>query len=172
MRFCHVRADESGLDALGALEAEMRAGLQQAIGSEAEWLRTADLRYTGQNWDIEVEFPGEAIDTASVAALAARFEAEHERVYGVRHEEGSTVEIRALRLAALGPPRASSELRVAAQPRATATRLADFGEAHGRDRDACRLARRDRRPAAPRTAADRRVRHDCRRAARLVGTGR
>ena len=30
-----------------------------------------------------------------------------------------------------GPPRASSELRVAAQPRAAATRLADFGEAHG-----------------------------------------
>jgi N-methylhydantoinase B len=49
----------------------------------------------------------------------------------VRHEEGSTVEIRALRLAALGPPRASSELRVVAQPRTAATRLADFGEAHG-----------------------------------------
>jgi N-methylhydantoinase B/oxoprolinase/acetone carboxylase alpha subunit len=132
VRFCHVRADESGLESLRVLEAEMRAGLEAAIGPEAEWLRTADLRYAGQSWDIEVDFPAEQIDADAVGALAARFEDEHERVYGVRDEEGSTVEIRALRLAALGPKREGAELRVAATPReAGETRLADFGEAHG-----------------------------------------
>jgi 5-oxoprolinase (ATP-hydrolysing)/N-methylhydantoinase A len=131
VRFCHVRADGGGLDRLRALEAEMRAGLEAAMGADGAWLRTADLRYAGQNWDIEVDFPGDAIDAESVAALAARFAAEHERVYGVRDEEGSAVEIRALRLALLGPPREGSELRVAAQPAASATRPADFGDAHG-----------------------------------------
>src|SRR5439155_5262689 len=77
---------------------------------------------------------GGTIDAAGIDALIARFEAEHERVYGVRDEEGSAVEIRALRLAVIGAPRESDEWRVEAAPRdasAPRQRSADFGEAHG-----------------------------------------
>ena len=42
-------------------------------------------------------------DPVDLPALLARFEDEHERLYGVRGEPGSPIEIRALRLAALGP---------------------------------------------------------------------
>jgi N-methylhydantoinase A len=66
--------------------------------SEVEWARTADLRYGGQSWEVEVGFPA----GSDLAALRARFEDEHERLYGVKDQAGSPVEIRALRLAALG----------------------------------------------------------------------
>ena len=56
--------------------------------AEAEWQRTADLRYGGQSWEIEVELPGGPIDRRLLAALRERFEAEHERLYGVRVEPG------------------------------------------------------------------------------------
>jgi 5-oxoprolinase (ATP-hydrolysing) len=136
VRFCQVGADESGLATLRGLEAEMRASLEASVGAEAEheWLRTADLRYAGQSWDIEVDFSGKSIDVDEVAALVMRFEAEHERLYGVRHSEGSPVEIRALRIAVLGPLPENAGVRVGAQPwerGARTTRLADFGELHG-----------------------------------------
>ena len=41
----------------------------------------------------------------AIAALVERFEDEHEQLYGTRLEPGSPVDIRALRLAALGPQR-------------------------------------------------------------------
>ena len=44
-------------------------------------------------------------------ALIAAFEDEHERLYGVRGEPGSPIEIRALRLAGLGPSVAGERLR-------------------------------------------------------------
>ena len=128
----------------------MRGDLRAAIGpaTRREWLRTADLRYAGQSWDIEIDFPGDAIDAGAVAALVARFEAEHERVYGVRDEEGSPVEIRALRLAVLGAAATGTDLRRRTR-RATSRRGHDAARrlrrGARRDRDAGRLARRDRR---------------------------
>ena len=50
------------------------------------------------------------------AALIAAFEDEHERLYGVRGEAGSPIEIRALRLAALGPSSAVDRLSLDDQP--------------------------------------------------------
>ena len=49
-----------------------------------------------------------------LAALIDRFEDEHERLYGVRGEPGSPIEIRALRLAGLGPSSAVDRLVPAA----------------------------------------------------------
>ena len=44
--------------------------------------------------------------------MRARFEDEHERLYGVRDQPGSPVEIRALRLTALGAAAASRSFHV------------------------------------------------------------
>jgi N-methylhydantoinase A len=104
VRTCHLDVDAVDPDAVAALFAEMEAPLGQALEgrSGVEWARTADLRYGGQSWEVEVGFPAGPIDDGVLAELRARFEDEHERLYGVRDRAGSPVEIRALRLAALG----------------------------------------------------------------------
>jgi N-methylhydantoinase A len=73
---------------------------------EVELVRTAELRYDGQTWEIEIGVD----DPADTSALVEAFEAEHERLYGVRGEHGAPIDIRALRLAALGPVHAVSRL--------------------------------------------------------------
>jgi N-methylhydantoinase A len=104
VRTCHLDVDAVEPAAVAALFAEMETKLVRDLEgrSEVEWARTADLRYGGQSWEVEVGFPNGAVDRAVLAALRSRFEDEHERLYGVKDEAGSPVEIRALRLAALG----------------------------------------------------------------------
>jgi N-methylhydantoinase A len=99
VRTCHI-------DGLAVAPAELDgvfAELRQELDGE-EFVRSADLRYGGQTWEIEVE----ASDPVDLGALIAAFEDEHERLYGVRGEEGAPIEIRALRLAGLGPDPGSS----------------------------------------------------------------
>ena len=137
VRFCHVDGRDADLALLRELDADMRVGLEESIGpGEVEaWLRSAELRYRGQSWDIEIDFPGTEIDTEAVASLVERFEDEHERVYGIRHETGSAVEIRALRCAVLGPARGEADFRLDSPlqgEQSRTTRSADFGPAHGR----------------------------------------
>ena len=81
--------------------------------SEPTWARTADLRYGGQSWEIEVELPDGPVDRELLAGLRARFEDEHEVLYGVRGQPGSPVEVRAVRLAALGASAATLSFDVA-----------------------------------------------------------
>ncbi|HEY4349170.1 MAG TPA: hydantoinase B/oxoprolinase family protein [Gaiellaceae bacterium] len=141
VRFCKVSAwtvssadVAAGLRVLAGLDAEMREALTASIGAdiEIEWQRLADVRYRGQNWSVSVDFP-EDLDEVGLAALVERFEAEHERLYSTRLEPGSEIDIRALRLIALGPDR--SELL---QPQdrelpdgGPTSRAADFGPRHG-----------------------------------------
>ena len=136
VRFCSVDARAGDLAVLHRLEDEMRVALDERVAGlgEVEWLRSADVRYRGQNWSITVDVPG-APGEIDTAALIECFEAEHERLYGTRLETGSPVVIRALRLTVVGPSRG----RLAATPREAAPagagetmRAADFGEAHGR----------------------------------------
>jgi N-methylhydantoinase A len=114
VRTCHLDVDAVDPAAVAALFAEMEARLGDALvgRSEVEWLRTADLRYGGQSWEVEVGLPPGAIDTGVLAALRARFEDEHERLYGVKDRAGSPVQIRALRLVALGDAAAASSFHL------------------------------------------------------------
>jgi N-methylhydantoinase A len=100
VRTCHLDVDAVDPAAVAALFAEMEAKLAAVLEDrpEIEWARTADLRYGGQSWEVEVAFP----TGSDLAALRARFEDEHERLYGVKDQAGSPVEIRAVRLVALG----------------------------------------------------------------------
>ncbi|MBM3679589.1 MAG: hydantoinase/oxoprolinase family protein, partial [Actinobacteria bacterium] len=99
VRSCHLDAATAGVDTVEALFAEMRAALAPAVAGDVEWQRSADLRYHGQSWEVEVPFP----EGETLPALQARIEDEHERLYGVRGQPGAPVVIRAVRLAALGP---------------------------------------------------------------------
>ena len=136
VRFCGVSAREPDLPALERLDAEMRESLATSIGDDhpVEWQRLADVRYRGQNWSVTIDFSG-PLDREAVAALAERFEVEHERLYGTRLEPGSPVDIRAVRMIALGPPR--EELSLLGGPELSAagssgSRRASFGPPHGR----------------------------------------
>ena len=115
VRSCHLDVDAVDPPAIASLLDEMKAVLTRAFAGRDEpaWVRTADLRYGGQSWEIEVELPEGPVDRQLLAALRARFEDEHEVLYGVRGRPGSPVEMRAVRLAALGPSAAPPSFDVA-----------------------------------------------------------
>ncbi len=86
-------------DAYAALGERAVAALQAdgADPSDAEWIRLADLRYSGQRYELTVETPTGSLQESSVVdEIAARFHREHEKTYG-HMSEGETVEIVNLR---------------------------------------------------------------------------
>ena len=122
---CHLDARSVSPDELDAQFAELEARLAAAVdGMQVEWLRSVELRYGGQTWEVEVDLPAGPPD---LAALIAAFEDEHDRLYGVRGEAGSPIVIRALRLTALGPSSAVDRLSLDQQPPdRPGTRVASF----------------------------------------------
>ena len=104
VRTCHLDLDGCDPAAIASLLAEMEELLAPAVAGvrALEWVRTADLRYGGQTWELETPLDEGPVDRAALAALRVRFEEEHERLYGVRDQPGSPVEIRAVRLTAVG----------------------------------------------------------------------
>jgi N-methylhydantoinase A/oxoprolinase/acetone carboxylase beta subunit/N-methylhydantoinase B/oxoprolinase/acetone carboxylase alpha subunit len=135
VRFARIDLGASGAAAeAAALDAEMRSALGRRFpdGEATSWYRSADVRYRGQNWDIEIELPGLKIDQAALEELGRRFEDEHERVYGLRNDGAGGLEMRALRLAALGPvPDTRVEGTSAGGHRTVHTREADFLDGWG-----------------------------------------
>jgi 5-oxoprolinase (ATP-hydrolysing)/N-methylhydantoinase A len=131
VRFCRLSAREPDLEALRGLDREMREQLGRSIGDRSiEWQRIVDLRYRGQSWSVQLELSGE-LTAAAVADLVERFEDEHERLYRTRLEPGSPVDIRALRVVALGPVPELFSLPSGGGSAREGTRAADFGPRHG-----------------------------------------
>ncbi|HUG64611.1 MAG TPA: hydantoinase/oxoprolinase family protein [Gaiellaceae bacterium] len=131
VRPCHLDVHLAEPSDVGALYADMEASLRGKLHHfvDVEWVRTAELRYQGQSWEVEVDHPPAPVTRESLAELVARFEDEHERLYGVRGQPGSPVQLRALRLAALGPESSGDALapQVAEPFHLDATRTAVFG---------------------------------------------
>ena len=101
-------------------------------GTPVEWVRSAELRYGGQTWEVEVDVPGGPVERAH---LLEAFESEHERLYGVRGEPGSPIEIRALRVAALGPATTADRLSGGdGKPRGGTMRATSLGDVPVRSR--------------------------------------
>jgi N-methylhydantoinase A len=94
--------------------------------------RQADLRYSGQAYELTVAVPTGVLTTPDLASLAERFEREHERSYGHR-ATGEPVEIVNLRLVArvAQVPPAALRFPDVAAPRPT-QRQVYFGPEHGR----------------------------------------
>src|SRR4051794_29040121 len=103
VRTCHLDARAVEPEEIDAVFEE----LSQRI-SGVELVRSAELRYGGQTWEIEVGVD----DPADMRSVITAFEDEHERLYGIRGEDGSPIEIRALRLAALGASHAVDRLSI------------------------------------------------------------
>ena len=103
VRFCELDArDPSVVTTMSRLFSELESRLESSIsGGVTEWVRSADVRYKGQSFDIEVTIPG--MSAGGPADLVKAFEDRHEQLYGVRKDPDDPIQVRAVRLAALGP---------------------------------------------------------------------
>jgi N-methylhydantoinase A len=108
---CHLDARTVDAGEISQIFDELETRLAPSLDGDVQWIRSADLRYGGQSWEVEVEFAG------SLGDVLLRFEDAHERLYGVRGEPGSPIEIRALRLAGIGPSAAVDALGLADESR-------------------------------------------------------
>jgi N-methylhydantoinase A len=104
------RHDQLSLDelarALARLEADALEALErQGHGQGGACLRSADLRYFGQAFEIHVPAPDGPVDGGFVDAVEARFHDAHERSYGYcyRDDPGQVVEWVNLRVTGVGP---------------------------------------------------------------------
>jgi N-methylhydantoinase A len=85
--------------ALASLVNEAVAELRASVDVDAPAVECrADLRYLGQNYELEVAVPENRLDGSTWAALLDRFADEHERQYGFALP-GETIELITLRVA-------------------------------------------------------------------------
>lgn len=100
--------DLSRLNSAYANLEELAAAALDAEGfppEQARLVRSADLRYFGQAWEVRVEVPAGLLDRDAADVAVARFHAAHQRTYGYSyagHPE-QRVEWVNLRVAGVGP---------------------------------------------------------------------
>jgi N-methylhydantoinase A len=107
IRTAFVEVDASGIAALkgqaDGLEKQARTWLaeQQRFAGEARLYFSADMRYRGQSYEIEVPLERAWISSGDLRAIADAFHAEHARVYE-HADEKAPVQVVNLRLVAAG----------------------------------------------------------------------
>jgi N-methylhydantoinase A len=94
----------SALEALFAefiAEGQARLDRDGVPAADRRMLRSVDLRYHGQSFELPIAVPPGSLTTADVARLRTEFDAAHERAYGYAAPEDA-VELVNVRLAAIG----------------------------------------------------------------------
>lgn len=112
---------------LDDLRAEADAALDREGFAPAErrFVRSADLRYYGQAFEVRVEMPDGAVTPELAASVADAFHAEHRALYGYdfRDDDRQEVEWVNLRVTGIGPIRRPEIVEIApgtgARPRTT-----------------------------------------------------
>src|SRR3990172_4191846 len=122
------------------MEAEGRRILRFAAVPDASVRirRTAEMHYTGQGHEVEVEVPPGALEVSSLAAITANFEAAYRALYS-RIPMGVPIEALNWRVVVSGPvpdisvsgPKPGTTAAGMAKPVQKATRKAYFPEARG-----------------------------------------
>jgi N-methylhydantoinase A len=149
LAFDFVRTSPQRLDAadwslvnglFGEMEAEGRRILRGADVPDASVRirRTAEMHYTGQGHEVEVEVPQGALDDGNLAAITANFETAYRALYS-RIPMGVPIEALNWRVVVSGPvpdisvsgPKAGAPAAGAAKPALKTTRKAYFPEARG-----------------------------------------
>jgi N-methylhydantoinase A len=104
VRSCLLSGAALHAGALQQIREEMRKNLLAQFESEGiaadqvSCLWSVDVRFQGQASEIRVALDAEQLTEASVRAMQARFESEHERLYGHRSDPDNPVEVIAVRL--------------------------------------------------------------------------
>ncbi len=103
--------DDAGVDRnhLGGLVCAMQAEAEEVLAAEGiptaqrRFVYALDLRYLGQYHEVSVEVDAELLEAARWNAIRDAFHKRHDALFGYAlQEEGATVELVSLRLAALG----------------------------------------------------------------------
>src|SRR5690606_10615551 len=107
VRSTYARSDRVDVAAVAAVEASLRTdavdSLRRTVDVESPTVRrTAQLRYLGQNYELEVDLPDGDLDEANWQRLLDRFVADHTEQHGFALP-GETVELTSLRVTALRP---------------------------------------------------------------------
>jgi len=115
-----LRTSYDGLTAR-ARDALLREGFAEA---DHTFVRTADLRYFGQAFEVRVDVPAGPVDGALLATVADRFHDEHKALYDYdfRDDIRQEVEWVNLRVIGVGPIRKPILSRIAAGSGASAAR--------------------------------------------------
>jgi len=83
------------------VEGEARLNRDGVPAADRQMLRSVDLRYHGQSFELSITVPPRTLTAVDVARLRAEFDAAHERAYGYAAPEDA-VEMVNVRLAAIG----------------------------------------------------------------------
>ena len=83
------------------METEASATLRRDFSGPSRLLRTADLRYMGQNYDVNCTVPSGPLTDDNLNLMGERFESEHMRLYG-HAKSGEPIEVVSLRTTILG----------------------------------------------------------------------
>jgi N-methylhydantoinase A len=104
-------ADALDPDAVGAVLDELTARAAAALTAEGfatdqhQFLRTADLRYFGQAFEVRVPFPDGPVTGGTLGTVADRFHAEHRATYGYDFSDDPSQQVEwvNLRVSGVGP---------------------------------------------------------------------
>lgn len=148
VRSYYARSDQPHPPGLAQAEREVRedavAELRRSVDvAEPQVIRSAAMRYAGQNYELEVRLPDADLGEHGWHELLARFEAEHERQYGFALP-GETVELIHLRATAIReekPPRIAGAISTPGEARYRAVWLDERGPIR------CAIYRREQIPA-------------------------
>jgi N-methylhydantoinase A len=107
-------------DRYDALSSQARDALDaEGFPAHAQrFLRSADLRYFGQGFEVRVPVPAGPLDQTAVEAVAERFHREHHGLYGYdfRDDPSQQVEWVNLRVSGIGPIRKPAVRKLEARP--------------------------------------------------------
>lgn len=126
---------------------------QQGYEERIEIHRSIEARYFGQNHELELSFPGNVFDAASIADMWARFHREHEARFGfsIPGETIETVNLKVVAVAVSEKPALRELPETAAVPHPTGRRRVRYADGWHEvpvfDRDALRRNDRIHGPA-------------------------
>jgi len=135
-----VRHDRLDHDRLSAVYAELLADADAALeregfpSPERRFLRTADLRYYGQAFEVRVDVGDGDLDADLTSTVALAFHDEHRRLYGYdfADDSGQPVEWVNVRVTGVGPIRSPEVVPIGdgsgAETARTGTRRAHFDD--------------------------------------------
>lgn len=69
---------------------ELEEDAQDVVGSDAQFARSVDMRYEGQTFQLNVEFPDGDVTAETIDAMVERFYQEYETIYGTIDRETPT----------------------------------------------------------------------------------
>jgi len=93
-------------------------------------LRSADIRYLGEAYEVQVDVPAGVIDEVAVGQMTERFHERHERLYGYEYRGRQVCELVNLRVSAIGlvdrPRLQAADEESPEQPSAESSRAVHF----------------------------------------------